>query len=297
MQVLPSGLVVPPLPHLVILLAVDIVFVTLLYFASPRVTPKQVVAFGPWMAAGGTLHALYGVHEASTGNLFSPLIAPLFSAPTVYLSTFAPMGLLWITSAFLAEVNDQPDRVPRDLAASGLGIFIVLAAVTLWQSLGFIQDAGGTGDILTLYWPAIGFLGAGIITAPVYYALTLWRTGAVAKVGLAGPFVTFAHVLDGFSTAIGADVIGVAERSPLPRLLMEQAAKLPTAEFIGKGWVFLLVKTIVPLVVVVLFADYVDEEPQEGNLMLAAIAAFGLGPAANNLFLFTFRAAPFFSGG
>jgi len=61
---------------------------------------------------------------------------------------------------------------------------------------------------------------------------------------------------------------------------------LPTAETLGSGWLFVVVKLAVAGGVVVLFADYIDEVPTEGLLLLGFIAAVGLGPGVHNLLLF-----------
>jgi uncharacterized membrane protein len=103
---------------------------------------------------------------------------------------------------------------------------------------------------------------------------------------MVGAIVLFAHLLDGISTAVGVDVLGTGERSLVPARIIEFARGLPTEPFIGAGWLFVVVKLFVAAFVVVAFADYVREEPERGTLLLAGIAAVGLGPATNNLLLF-----------
>jgi uncharacterized membrane protein len=125
-----------------------------------------------------------------------------------------------------------------------------------------------------------------VLTFVLYVIIGAWRTYVVAEARYAGALVLFAHVLDGVTTTIGVDVLGSGERSALPARIMEFAAGLPTAEFIGTGWLFLVVKIAVASAVVVLFADYVREEPTQGNLLFALVTAVGLGPATNNYLLF-----------
>ena len=98
---------------------------------------------------------------------------------------------------------------------------------------------------------------------------------------------TFGHALDAVSTAVGVDVLGFGERSPLSQHIMDAAAALPTADAVGVGWLFVLVKLAVVAGVVALFAEYVEEDPAEGYLLLGFVAAVGLGPGVHNLFLFT----------
>jgi uncharacterized membrane protein len=47
-----------------------------------------------------------------------------------------------------------------------------------------------------------------------------------------------------------------------------------------------VVKLVLVGGVVVLFADYIEDEPTEGYLLLGFIAAVGLGPGVHNLLLF-----------
>jgi len=125
-----------------------------------------------------------------------------------------------------------------------------------------------------------------VVTFVVYVLLGAWRTYIIAEARHVGWLVLFSHVFDGITTAIGVDLLGTTERSYLPRAIMEFAADLPTAEILGTGWLFVVVKVVVAVLVIVLFADYVSEEPERGNLLFAAVAFVGLGPAMNNFLLF-----------
>jgi uncharacterized membrane protein len=274
MQFLPSGLVVPPLPYLAVLAVLSVLVASLLYVVRPPVTQYQVLAFTPWMVSGGILHVLKQI------GAFPDLWAPFFAAPAVYVTVFVLGGSVWVGSSFLAEMRNDASRIARDVGGVGLGVVTALAGVAYWQALGLID---GT---FPLVWPVIGFLGALVVFAPAYYLLTLWKTGPVGHAGIAGAVAVYAHVLDGVSTAIGVDLLGSGERSPLPREIMKFAADLPTEPYLGTGWLFVVVKLVVASGIVLLLADYVEEEPDEGNLLLAFVTAFGLGPASNNLFLF-----------
>ncbi|MFB6184657.1 MAG: DUF63 family protein [Haloarculaceae archaeon] len=269
---LPSGMVIPELGYVLSLTVVTVVAAALLYTLDPPVTARFVVALAPWMAAGGALHALYQI------GAFPPAIAPLFGAPAVYVSTFDLLAIVWLPVAFVAQVRGEPAILHRYVGAVGLGVVVVLFGVGVRQS----TAVGGPHPI----WPALGVLLAGMIAAVAYFLLGLWRTEAVGRTGFAGGVVVLAHVLDGVTTAIGVDVLGTGERSPLPRLVMNVAAGLPTADVLGVGWLFVVVKLAVAVAIVVLLAAYVEDEPTEGYLLLALVAAVGLGPATNNLLLF-----------
>jgi uncharacterized membrane protein len=102
-----------------------------------------------------------------------------------------------------------------------------------------------------------------------------------------GFLAVFGHALDGVSTAVGVDLLGFGERTPLSRAIIEFAATLPTEPYLGTVWLFVLVKLAVASGVVTLFADYVREDPSEGYALLGFVAAVGLGPGVHNLLLFT----------
>jgi uncharacterized membrane protein len=96
----------------------------------------------------------------------------------------------------------------------------------------------------------------------------------------------FGHALDGVSTAVGVDLLGSGERSPIPAAIMEFAGSLPTASAIGQGWLFVLVKLLIAAAVLLLFADFIQEDPVQGNAALGVVAAVGLGPGTHNILLF-----------
>ena len=171
-------------------------------------------------------------------------------------------------------------EVTRNLGLVGTGVLTVvllLPAVTALRS--------GVADLI---WPSLAVLGSLFVAAITVLVVALWRTPVVIRARYAAPTVIFAHVFDGVSTAIGTDILGVSERSPIPRAIMEFAGSLPTAPRIGSGWLFVLVKIAVAVGVVVLMDEYLDEEPVEASLVLSLVAAVGLGPATNNVVLFLF---------
>jgi uncharacterized membrane protein len=132
-----------------------------------------------------------------------------------------------------------------------------------------------------------GLVGATVLAAAAWRLLAAARPPATAATAAPGALVVFAHALDGVSTAVGYDVLGFGERTPLSRLLIEAGAALPTEPYVGAAWLFVLVKLSLACWVVVLFADLVRDTPRRGRLLLAAVAAVGLGPGAHNLLLFT----------
>ncbi|WP_338729707.1 DUF63 family protein [Haladaptatus sp. DJG-WS-42] len=271
-MVLPDGFSIPPLPFVLALFVSLAVVGGALYRRNPPVTRRLVVAFAPWMVVGSSLYVLYQIEGLPSA------IAPLFSSPTVYGSTFVIAGAIWAVSSRLPADDWALRSAPGILAATGLlGIFLV-AGATL---------AVGAQSGLMLFWPAIGLLIAVLLAALVWAGIRTGLPDIAATTGSAGALVVFGHTLDGVSTAVGIDALGFGEQTPLSRAIIEFAAALPTAEVLGTVWLFVLVKIALATVVVAFLAETVRESPREGYLLLALIAAVGLGPGAHNLLLFT----------
>jgi uncharacterized membrane protein len=227
------------------------------------------------MAAGGALYALFQV------DAFPPPVAPLFGSPAVYVTVGLLAGAVWAAAADLPAEGWRPDTTPGLLVSTGGGL---LVAVLLAAALAGVGTGTGTaGDVSPLL-PALILVAAVGLAAGVWVGLRWLRE--VSAVGTVGPVVVFGHALDGVSTAVGYGLLGFGEQTPLSRVVIEAGAALPTAEFVGAGWLFVAVKLALAAAVLVLFEPYVREEPTEGYLLLAVVAAVGLGPGAHNLLLF-----------
>jgi len=272
-QILPAGSQLPPLSHLFVLVVAVAGVALALRRTAPRVTDRVVVSFAPWMVAGSSGYVL---QETA---IVPDLLEPFLASPAVYVSVAVVAGAVWAATA-AAELPVDRFRfpsVPSVLAVSGSVVALVIA--------GWVLVVGTRGGLSPI-WPMIGLVVAIACAAAVWVGLREWfpqtrMTGAV------GGLCIFGHALDGISTAIGIDVLGFGERSPLSRVIIEFAAGLPTAPVIGSGWLFVLVKLALAAAVVALLSGYVREEPTEGYLLLGAVAAVGLGPGAHNLLLFT----------
>jgi uncharacterized membrane protein len=275
-MVLPSGLALPPLEYTVALLAGTLVVTALLYALEPPVDQRTVVALTPWMALGGALHAF---HQPPI-EAYRPVVAPLFGAPAVYLTTLVTLGVVWITLTLFSVRRGHSETISRNLGLIGTGLLTVLLVIAVVMAL--------ESDLLGLIWPTVAVVVAIVVTAVTVLAVALWRTPVVVRMRYAAPTVVFAHMLDGVSTAVGADIVGITERTPIPARIMEFAGTLPTAPYLGKGWLFVFVKLLVAIGVVFLLDDYLEEEPVEASLMLALVTAVGIGPATNNIVLFLF---------
>ncbi|KYH26491.1 hypothetical protein HAPAU_15890 [Halalkalicoccus paucihalophilus] len=259
-MVLPDGFSLPSIPYLLALLAASAAVAAALWRRRPPIRETTVLAFVPWMVAGAAAHVLEVI------DAVPPTLAPLFGTPSVYVSTFVLAGAIW-------AVTD--DRI---LATAGT--LAALLAVAAAFAVGY------TRGTITPVWPLVALACSIALAAGTWGLFRRAVPGVAATTGAAGALVVLAHALDGVSTAVGIDVLEVTERSPLPRAIMEFAETLPTSEAIGVGWLFVLVKLTLACGIVWLMAEYVEDEPSEGYLLLALIAAVGFGPGVHNLLLF-----------
>jgi len=270
MALLPAGFALPPLPYLLGLVVAVVTVGVVLRRRRPPVTERTVLALAPWIVAGSAAHVLFVV-----GALPGPL-RPLAGTPAVYVSIAVLAGATWVVADLAA-----PERTPAVLAAVGTTALLPAVAAALLVGAG-----RGT---LAVGWPAVALVVALAVGAATWLVLGRVRPDAAAT-GAVGALVVVAHAVDAVSTAVGVDVLGFGERTPLSRLVIEFAAGLPTADLVGAGWLFVAVKLLVACGVVVLFTDYVRHEPGEGYLLLGLVAAVGLGPGVHNLLLFSIAA-------
>jgi uncharacterized membrane protein len=265
MALLPSG-VIPPLPYLVVLAVAVALSGYALVRRRPTVSERTVVALTPWMVVGSSLHVLYGL------EVLPPPVAPFAGTGAVYATVGVVAAVTWV-----AAIEATRD-VPRVLGAVG--------AILLVPTVGGALVVGVASESIRVVWPGVGLVLSVVLGAAGWALLRRLRPG-VAVAGRVGALAVFGHALDGVSTAIGVDVLaGFSERTPLSRVIIEFAADLPTAELVGAGWLFVVVKLLVAGGVVVLLSDYVREEPSEGYAVLGFVTAVGLGPGAHNLLFF-----------
>ncbi len=263
-QILPEGFGLPPLSYLLGLTLGTVLVVGLLVREQPQITATTVVGLAPWMATGAGLHALFQL------DAVPEMLMPFFGTPAVYFATFVATGVTWVGAA-----NTVPERVPRVLGA--VGTVAALVAVVAVIAEGGIARPGPSLASIVIALTLTGVCWAG---------LTRISPGSVTATGSAGVLVIFAHALDGVSTAVGIDVLNASERTPLSAAIIEFGATLPTADALGAGWLFVLVKLGLAVAIVHLFAEYVRDEPRQAFLLLGLIIAVGLGPGAQNVLLF-----------
>lgn len=266
MAVLPAGFSLPPLPYLLALLVGLGVVGWLLVRRRPPVTEWTVLALVPWVVLGAALHVLYVV------DALPATVRPLAGTAAVYLTVGLGAGATWLVA------NRAAAGTERLLGGAG-------TAVALGTVVAALVYSGSRGAFRPV--PAVGILVVAAAVAVATWVLLGRARPDVAVTGRPGFLAVAAHALDGVSTAVGYDVLGFGERTPLSRLLIDAGAALPTQQYVGAAWLFVLVKVLLACWVVALFADLVRDAPRRGRLLLAAVAAVGLGPGAHNLLLFT----------
>lgn len=265
MPILPAGFALPQLPYLLGLLVALAAVAWGVRERSLAFDEAHVVALLPWMVLGASLNVLFQV------DAIPDPLAPLFGTPAVYVSVAIAAGATWLF------VDASEVDTPRALGGAGTA-----AALVAVGAVGSVGLSRGTLHPV----PSLVALVAAVVVAPaVWLGLRRLRPG-VGVVGWAGLLAVFAHTLDGLSTAVGIDWLGFGERTPLSRVIIEFAAGLPTAEYLGAGWLFVLVKVALASWIVTLLAPTVREEGAEGYALLAFVTAVGLGPGVHNLLLF-----------
>lgn len=263
---------IPSLVYVVPLLIAFLGVAALLWAIQPPTTDWTVVSFAPWMAIGSVLFLLDGL------GAYPAIVAPLFGPVTVYVTTAVFAGFVWILMTFIAGIRKGFD-IYYGVGVFGGGVALMLVV--------FLFLAGINAETFNPLFPVFGTIVAALVTALAWVALSLTYTDVARYTGRTGAFVVFAHSLDAVSTAFGYDLLGAGERTPLSRLILEFSASLPTAEYVGAGWLFVLVKVVLALVIVAAFREYLEESPRRARLVLALVAAVGFGPGVYNLLQFT----------
>jgi uncharacterized membrane protein len=254
--------------HLLLLLGLTAVLAVALARRHPLVTEATVLAFVPWIGVGAGL-AVFGRTVA-----LPPPLAPLVDAPLVYLAALDVAAGLWLL--FLLGWVDS-----RGWTAAGatgvVGVLVVSPIVGVSVAL--------DGGAVALGWAAASLLVTVGITLFAWATLALSRPTVTGRTGALGALVVFGQVLDSVTTVVGVDVLGLSEATPLSRAVLEFAGLLPTAELLGVGWLFALLKLALAVGIVWTVATHLHR-PAQQYFLLGIAAATGLGPGFHNLLLY-----------
>lgn len=219
-----------------------------------------VFAWTPWV---GTAAAASVYADGGQGTVFG-------MEPTgISVVILALTAVAWV--ALTAEFD--LDRATRLFVGGGAGVLFVL-----------VGYGAATATPAVLGWLALATLLAGVFAAIAWRRLadTTLPTSAQSL----GTFVVFAQALDGTTTAVGIDVLGYGEQSPLSAAILTAAAEWPLATHLGAGWVFVTIKVLLAFAFVTVLLG--DRAPSWRSAALLGLTAFvGLGPAVHNVVLFT----------
>lgn len=236
---------------------VVIVGVVLAWRVSEPLTDWGVVALSPWVFAA----AILGLGTRAGSWL---VIQP----PLVYLLALTVATTCWAVL----------DRLSAPRPETGVA---VVGSVAVLPALG----GGGTPGFESQLLVGLGSLGLTAGLAGVVW----WRFGHYFpdrrdRAGLAGLFVVFGHLLDGVTTAVGIDRLGLGEQTPLARMVLSSVEGAPVAPIVGVGWVFILLKVVVALLFVWWVPGF-SRSAHDRRFLYALVATLGLGPGVQNLLL------------
>jgi Predicted membrane protein len=266
MVIFPDGFALPAVPYLLMILLTGGIVAYVAIRQRPTITSSRVLALAPWMMLGAALHVQYVLNALPTA------IRPLAGTPAVYLIVAIAAVGTWVS---LESV------IPSAYIAHALASVGTVAAVIAIAGVVFIDP-----NSIRVTVSVIGIGVSVILSGGVWVMLTRVVPETRLTVPM-GAFAVFGHTLDAVSTAIGIDLLGFGERTPLSALIIEFAAGLPTEAAIGSGWLFIVVKILIVSVVVWVFADIADTAPTQSNILLTIISAVGFGPGVHNLLLFS----------
>lgn len=261
-MVLPAGTTLPPLAHLLVLAVAAGAVGWGLRRAGPAVGERTVLALAPWMVAGG---AGYVVYQRA---LAPAVLAPLLSSPAVYVTSGVLAGGVWLLTLAAGRDPAVPLAVTGGLVAVPPVALAVAAAPTLAPALPGLATGAAAG-----------------VAGLAWWLLRVWEP-EVEVLGWAGVLTVFGHALDALTTTVGVVHLGFGEQTPLSRLLIEAGAGLPVP-LLGAAWPFVVAKLLLAAAVTVLLAPSARRRPRQGFLLLALVAAVGLGPGAHNALLFS----------
>ena len=263
-MVLPAGTQLPGVGLALVLGVAAVAVGVAARRVRPRVDAAVVQAMVPWMVLGAVIHVAW------VTDTLPPQVAAVGAVPAVYVAVaIAAAGTLTVATRSGAPA----------VVTAAVGVGAAAAVLGWWLTRVPLAGAARVGLLaVTVAVALVATVGILVGMRRIWGPLQMRPQVATVVVG--------SHLLDAASTAVGVDLLGYTERTPLSRLLLEAAAALPTAETLGVTWLFVLVKVALVVVIVRVFDAGIAEAPTQTRLLLVVIAAVGLGPGAHNLVLY-----------
>jgi uncharacterized membrane protein len=211
----------------------------------------------------------------------------------------------WVaTAAGAGVILDGGMETVFGMEPRGTSVIVLLAAIISWFVVRRVMDRSGgvrlfaavgtvtftpvviqtlrSAGLQEIFWLTIAVVGAVLLAGST--RILFARFSESTGLGYLGGFVVFAQAFDATTTAVGTDVLGYTEQTPLSKFVLTVARRLPLTELIGVGWIYILLKVALALSIVSLLSD--DMESVSEPLALAVVAFAGFGPAVHNVVLY-----------
>jgi len=246
----------------------------------------------PFMLAGGALRTVEDANASlPQGELLIdlPWVALLIS-PFIYGTVFLIALLALLVSVWL-DRNDYVSGFEYPLA--GIGSVILLATLAFLGYFTVTQEQASFHPAVSI----ITLVGATIVTALTYVAITKLAPDLHRGTGLMGAVVIWAHSVDGIANVLGLDWAGLFGLSYEPKhpinefIVNATGSILPSSvvDVTGAAWPFLLVKVAAAVFIIWVFDETIFEEsPRYAILLMITVVAVGLGPGTRDMLRATF---------
>ncbi len=224
-----------------------------------------VLYFVPFIFSGGMLRVVEDI--ATQTGVLSPPLQYLLISPLIYFTMFGIVFAVLLMGVYLQQTGIVSDYRSVILAAGS-----VFAVAVLGLIVSTVTVSAG--------WMAPGVvLGAGTVLAA--YALMLQQLGSMFPaasviVHREGLVVLYGHLLDGISTALSLDRLGMTEKHPIPSMFIS---------YTGTPYAFIGLKlAVMSVILYYMFEDgsVRHDDPVFFNLILLGILAVGMGPGTRN---------------
>ena len=265
MQVLPLDFILPPVPYVVFILSCACLVAFILWKTGIEINEKTIIALVPWMAFGSSLRVL------SLLGIVPGEVNYFLGNPTVYITTFIIGGIVWSSGNHFGR-NSQINQV------------IFIGGVICFLGVMGIIISNGLNHSL---WPIFGLILSILVSIGAWKIIQYKKPEIPIALGSTGFLLVLGQTVDGISTAIGIDILNFNEQTPISKIIIDFAARLPSSDVIGSGWLFVCVKIALAAYMVVLFAEYIREKPLNARIFLIVMIAIGIGPGIHNLILYS----------
>ncbi|USZ72479.1 DUF63 family protein [Natronosalvus halobius] len=248
----------------------------------------------PFMLFGGALRVVEDANVRAlveTGEMpiglpwVAALISPFIYGTVFLVALFAVVVSVWLDRSGYVSGYEYP--------LAGIGT----AALTV--TVAYLGYFAATHELASFYplIPLITLVGATVVTAITYGAITRFAPDLNRGTGFMGAVVIWAHSVDGIANVIGLDWasafgLGYSPKHPVNEWIVtttEAVFPASVVDVIGAAWPFLIVKVVAAVFIIWVFDESIFEEsPRYAILLLITVVAVGLGPGTRDMLRATF---------